>query len=198
MVLLNIEWFGIPGLGRRCQQLSSQAGRFVRIHPGCLSLNQAVLPCFAASLCLSLVERGKPGEHHSIGIFGTPPAARLFESFHLHTTSRQPSCVRQLSPLVCIAFFCAPIETKSLHQFLPDGRLAWEDEKEQQTPQHVEGADDPKENCLEGVIVAGAIPIPILYELVKAFKDPRQAKNHEHLSKKDLGKVVLWMWSKKG
>ena len=78
----------------------------------------------------------------------------------------------------------APIETESIHQFLPDGRLAREDEEEQQTPQHVEGAGDPEENRLEGVIVAGAVPFSC--KLVQAFKDPRKAKNHEHLSKKDL------------
>ena len=90
--------------------------------------------------------------------------------------------------------FCrrAPIETESIHQFLPDGRLAREDEEEQQTPQHVEGAGDPEENRLEGVIVAGAVPFSC--KLVQAFKDPRKAKNHEHLSKKDLCQYNLLKW----
>ena len=96
------------------------------------------------------------------------------------------------------SFFLSTFHILDNHdQFLPDGRLAWEDEEEQQTPQHVEGADDPEENRLEGVIGAGVIPFCCLsifvnaellavYKLVQAFKDPRKTKNHEHLSKKDL------------
>ena len=194
----NIEWFGIPGLGRRCQQLSSQAGGLL-ICLGHLSLAQAESSC----LSLFLVERGKACEYHAISLFRTPSAAWPFEGFQLHAPSGEASCVCEPCPWewVCIAFCHAPIQTKSIHQFLPDGRLAWEDEEEQQTPQHVEGADDPEEHRLKGVIVAWAslrclaiflnMDMIAIDEGVKAFKDPGKTKNHEHLCKKDLWEIEI-------
>ena len=69
-----------------------------------------------------------------------------------------------------------------LHPNIP---LADEDEKEEETPQHVEAVNDSEEEANDVVFLA-RLTIVVVDDEVDTFDDPQNTKNQEKFDVKDL------------